>query len=104
MTEMFSKEYKITQDYWRRFHLYLSNPEKFFALQYLVRYHEARKDKILVFSDDIFTLTKYAKLMNKICLHGKTSHDERNRVFDYFQKDDKHNVIFISRVIFKNNH
>jgi len=98
MTDMFLQEYKRQKDYSHRKHLYLANPEKFYAVQYLIRYHEARKDKILVFSDDIFTLTRYAKLLNKICLHGKVSHDERNKVFDYFQKDDKHNVIFISRI------
>ena len=92
------KEYQRQKEYWKKTLLYLANPEKFFVLQYLIRYHEARKDKILVFSDNIFLLTKYAKLLNRLCLHGKISHDERNRVLDFFQKDDKCNCLFISRV------
>jgi len=98
MNELFLKEYKRQTTHWKRTQLYLANPEKFFALQYLIRYHESRKDKILVFSDNIFLLTKYSKLLNKMCIHGKSSNEERIRVLDYFQKDDKYNVLFISKV------
>lgn len=98
MTDIFYREYKKQASHWKKSQLYLANPEKFFALQYLIRYHETRKDKILVFSDNIFILTKYAKLLNKMCIHGKISHDERIKVLDYFQKDDKYNVLFISKI------
>jgi len=32
------------------------NPKKFQACQYLIHYHEARGDKIIVFSDNVFAL------------------------------------------------
>ena len=34
------------------------NPVKFRACEYLVQYHEARGDKVIVFSDDVFALMK----------------------------------------------
>jgi hypothetical protein len=36
--------------------LYVMNPNKFHACQYLIEYHEERGDKIIVFSDDVWAL------------------------------------------------
>lgn len=36
--------------------LYCMNPKKFQACQFLIRYHEDRGDKIIVFSDNVFAL------------------------------------------------
>ena len=36
--------------------LYCMNPRKFQACQFLINYHEARGDKIIVFSDNVFAL------------------------------------------------
>ena len=41
------------------------NPNKFRACQFLVRFHERRNDKIIVFSDNVFALKSYAIKMNK---------------------------------------
>ena len=38
--------------------LYACNPAKFRACEYLMRHHEARGDKVIVFSDNIFALKK----------------------------------------------
>ena len=48
------------------------NPNKFRACQYLINWHEARGDKILVFSDNIVSLEKYAKDLKRPLIHGKT--------------------------------
>ena len=45
--------------------LYVMNPNKFRACQFLVRFHERRNDKIIVFSDNVFALKNYAIKMNK---------------------------------------
>lgn len=36
--------------------LYCMNPNKFQACQFLIKYHEDRGDKIIVFSDNVFAL------------------------------------------------
>ena len=36
--------------------LYAMNPNKFRATQFLVKFHERRNDKIIVFSDNVFAL------------------------------------------------
>ena len=45
--------------------LYVSNPNKFRACQFLIRFHERRNDKIIVFSDNVFALKSYAIKLNK---------------------------------------
>ncbi len=36
--------------------LYCMNPNKFQSCQFLIKYHEDRGDKIIVFSDNVFAL------------------------------------------------
>ena len=36
--------------------LYCMNPKKFQACQFLIKYHEDRGDKIIVFSDNVYAL------------------------------------------------
>lgn len=36
--------------------LYCMNPKKFQACQFLIKYHEERGDKIIVFSDNVYAL------------------------------------------------
>jgi len=45
------------------------NPHKLHALDYLLQTH--RKDKVIVFSDNIFSLWKYAQLFKCLCISGK---------------------------------
>jgi len=53
--------------------LYVMNPSKFRSTQYLIRYHERRGDKTIVFSDNVFALKHYAIKMNKPYIYGPTS-------------------------------
>ena len=73
------------------------NPEKFRSCQYLIRYHEERRDKIIIFSDDIFALKFYADALKKPFIYGHTSHTERAKILDDF-KEDRVNTIFVSKV------
>ena len=50
--------------------LYVMNPNKFRTCQYLIRQHERRGDKVLVFSDNVFALTTYALALNKPYIYG----------------------------------
>jgi len=40
----------------KRMLLYCMNPQKFQACQFLIKFHEERGDKIIVFSDNVFAL------------------------------------------------
>jgi DNA excision repair protein ERCC-3 len=55
MTSEFYAEY-LRQENRKRMLLYCMNPEKFQACQFLIKYHEARGDKIIVFSDNVYAL------------------------------------------------
>jgi len=43
------------------------------------------KDKIIVFSDNIFALREYAVRMRKPMIYGGTSHQERTRILHKFK-------------------
>uniref|UniRef100_A0A915D3Q8 General transcription and DNA repair factor IIH helicase/translocase subunit XPB n=1 Tax=Ditylenchus dipsaci TaxID=166011 RepID=A0A915D3Q8_9BILA len=85
--EFFS--YYLTSNIGRRLLLAVMNPSKFRLCQYLIRYHERRNDKIIVFSDKVFALKEYALLMNKPYLFGETSQNERMKVLNNFQCNPK---------------
>lgn len=55
MPAEFYAEY-LRQENRKRMLLYCMNPQKFQACQYLIKYHEDRGDKIIVFSDNVFSL------------------------------------------------
>jgi DNA excision repair protein ERCC-3 len=55
MTPEFYREY-LREKSRKRMLLYCMNPNKFQATQFLINYHEARGDKIIVFSDNVYTL------------------------------------------------
>lgn len=97
MTEPFCAEY-LKADSRKQPLLYVMNPNKFKACQYLIDWHESRGDKVLVFSDIIFALEKYAKDLKKPFLCGSTSERERLDLLSHFQVDDNFNTLFISKV------
>ena len=55
MTPEFYREYLREQSR-KRMLLYCMNPNKLQACQFLIKYHEDRGDKIIVFSDNVFAL------------------------------------------------
>ena len=55
MTPEFYREYLREQSR-KRMLLYCMNPKKFQACQFLIKYHEDRGDKIIVFSDNVYAL------------------------------------------------
>ncbi|GLB40517.1 putative dna repair helicase rad25 [Lyophyllum shimeji] len=97
MTPEFYREYLREQSR-KRMLLYCMNPNKFQACQFLIKYHEDRGDKIIVFSDNVFALEAYAKRLGKPFIHGGTGQVERMRVLSFFQHDPKVNTIFLSKV------
>ena len=64
--------------------LYVNNPNKIMACHFLVNFHERRGDKVIVFSDNLFALEKYAKLMGKPYIHSKVTNQETLGILHYF--------------------
>uniref|UniRef100_A0A336M8X8 General transcription and DNA repair factor IIH helicase/translocase subunit XPB n=1 Tax=Culicoides sonorensis TaxID=179676 RepID=A0A336M8X8_CULSO len=97
MSPEFYREYLQTRTS-KKMLLYVMNPSKFRATQFLIRYHERRGDKTIVFSDNVFALKHYAIKMNKPYIYGPTSQNERIQILQNFKFNPKVNTIFVSKV------
>ncbi|KAF4520968.1 hypothetical protein B566_EDAN011604 [Ephemera danica] len=97
MTPEFFREYLACRTC-KKLLLYVMNPNKFRLCQFLIRYHERRSDKIIVFSDNVFALKHYAIKMNKPYIYGPTSQNERMQILQNFKYNTKVNTIFVSKV------
>jgi DNA excision repair protein ERCC-3 len=73
-----------------------ANPNKFLALQYLIKRHEARGDQIIVFGDKPFILKEYAKRLKVPVGTGKVGSDERAVILEYFLKKKVKTIILSS--------
>ena len=100
MTEDFYNEYLVTEHENKRHCQVLSdfNPNKFRAMQYLIRVHEERGDKVLIFSNNIPLLKHSAKLLRKPFIYGKTGDQERKYWLHSFNHTQSTNCLFISSV------
>ncbi|KAF7327441.1 putative DNA repair helicase ercc3 [Mycena kentingensis (nom. inval.)] len=97
MTPEFYRQYLRIQNR-KRMLLYCMNPNKFQACQFLIKYHEDRGDKVIVFSDNVYALEAYAKRLGKLYIHGGTGQVERMRILSWFQHSPQVNTIFLSKV------
>lgn len=97
MTAEFYQEY-LRESSRKRMLLYIMNPTKFQACQFLIHYHEKRGDKIIVFSDNVHALQEYALKLGKPFIYGSTPQQERMTILQNFQHNDQVNTIFLSKV------
>ncbi|XP_055966155.1 general transcription and DNA repair factor IIH helicase subunit XPB isoform X1 [Sorex fumeus] len=97
MSPEFYREYVAIKTK-KRILLYTMNPNKFRACQFLIKFHERRNDKIIVFADNVFALQEYAIKLNKPFIYGPTSQGERMLILQNFKHNPKINTIFISKV------
>ncbi|KAJ1332778.1 hypothetical protein BSLG_008407 [Batrachochytrium salamandrivorans] len=97
MTPEFFREF-LREKSRKRQLLYTMNPRKVQACQYLVNFHEAMGDKIIVFSDNVFALKHYASKLHRPFIYGGTSQSERFRVLQQFRFNPALNTIFLSKV------
>lgn len=99
MTKEFFAEYLKKGNSRRRQGLYVMNPNKFRACEFLLRFHEQQRgDKIIVFSDNLFALREYATKLRRPCIYGATSHQERTHILNAFKHNPQVNTIFLSKV------
>ncbi|OVA13975.1 Helicase Ercc3 [Macleaya cordata] len=99
MTKEFFAEYLKKENSKRKQALYVMNPNKFRACEFLIRFHEQQRgDKIIVFADNLFALTEYAMKLRKPMIYGATSHQERTRILYAFKHSPDVNTVFLSKV------
>ncbi|KAH6777555.1 DNA repair helicase XPB1-like protein [Perilla frutescens var. hirtella] len=99
MTKEFFAEYLKKENSKKKQALYVMNPNKFRACEFLIRFHEQQRgDKIIVFADNLFALTEYAMKLRKPMIYGATSHPERTKILDAFKTSRDVNTIFLSKV------
>lgn len=97
MTQEFYQEY-LRSSARKRMLLYIMNPRKFQACQFLIDYHEKRGDKIIVFSDNVYALERYARKLGKAYIFGGTPQAERLRILENFQHNEQVNTVFLSKI------
>ena len=99
LSRPFMEEYlKPDADMRRKQLLYTMCPSKIRCTEYLIKKHEARGDKIIVFSDLVFTLDFYAKKFGRPAIHGATPEHERNTMLGEFKAGDIIQTLFLSKV------
>ncbi|KAJ7521765.1 hypothetical protein O6H91_19G067000 [Diphasiastrum complanatum] len=99
MTKEFFAEYLKKDNSRKRQALYVMNPNKFRACEFLIRFHEQQRgDKIIVFADNLFALREYATKLKKPFIYGPTSHNERTRILYAFKHSPNVNTVFLSKV------
>lgn len=98
MTTEFYQEYLRANSTNKRSLLCTMNPNKFQRCQFLINYHEKRGDKVIVFSDNVYALERYAKKLNKAYIYGGTPQAERMRILDNFRYNEQVNTIFLSKI------
>ncbi|KAH8865158.1 General transcription and DNA repair factor IIH helicase subunit XPB [Schistosoma japonicum] len=97
VTPEFYREY-LNMKSMKKLLLAAMNPNKFRACEYLIRYHERRNDKIIIFSDNVFALKYYATKMGRPFLYGPTGQAERMQILQNFQHNPNVPAIFVSKV------
>lgn len=97
MTKEFYRHY-LESTPGRRKLLYAMNPNKFRMCQYLVKYHEERGDKVIIFADNVFALQMYANRLKRPYIYGPTSQVERMRILQNFQHNPALGTILLSKV------
>lgn len=99
MTPEFYREYlRSSNSVNKKKALAVMNPVKAWAMDFLIRTHEARGDKIIIFSESIFALQLYAKAYGAIVLTGDTPQRERDHFIHAFRSSDDVNKLFLSKV------
>lgn len=56
--------------------MYICNPNKLMACEYLMNYHEKRGDKVIIFSDNRFLIDKLGEHLKRPIIHGEVSIQE----------------------------
>lgn len=98
MVPSFFSSYLNTTCHRKKKLLAIMNPNILHACQYLIHFHEARGDKILVFLDDIKPLVMLSAKFGRDCVRGDTKAAEREKLFESFKMAPGSKTLFLSKV------
>lgn len=84
MTAEFYKEY-LRQSHAKQRKLWVCNPNKLRVCEFLIRFHEARNDKVIVFSDNLFALKEVAFSLKRPFISGEVGMQERMIILGKFK-------------------
>jgi len=98
MTPMFMKEYFSAKNARLKQLMYVMNPAKLRTVEFLVNFHEERGDKIIVFSDLVYSLKLYAEMLKKPLIYGETPERERQAILGTFRASSAVKTICLSKV------
>lgn len=97
MTQKFKSVHSYSEAEKRKL-LFITNPNKVLVVNQLIKKHFAKGHKILVFSDDLFGLAWFSKVLNKEYIDGKTPNDAREHILDAFRKSKGGDFVLLSKV------
>ncbi|OEH79442.1 tfiih basal transcription factor complex helicase xpb [Cyclospora cayetanensis] len=97
MTAEFYREY-LRVPHAKQRKLWVCNPTKLMVCEFLLRFHESRGDKVIVFSDNVFALLHVARALNRPFIYGKVSPPERMAILSKFKNESTFNTLFLSKV------
>jgi len=98
MTPLFMAEY-LQSAKRRRKDLWIMNPSKLAAVEFLVKYWEDEGHKIIVFSDDLRPVVAYSHHMGRPCMTGSDdSHTREELLAKFRDASSKVKTIFMSSV------
>ncbi|KAJ3026305.1 hypothetical protein HK097_006481 [Rhizophlyctis rosea] len=98
MTAEFFREWVREKDSRKKHLLTTLNPTKVRTCAVLVGMHLERGDKVIVFSDNVFSLKLYASTLGCPFIYGGTSQSERMRILQTFRASPGGSCIFLSKV------
>ena len=106
MHPLFYERYLDEKDMIKKKALYVSNANKYLTTLILLEKHKG--DKILIFSDNLFSIKRYDELLNKRnqiynnikfkIIYGATNNKERNAILEDFRRDDGINILLMTKV------
>jgi DNA excision repair protein ERCC-3 len=82
------KEYLIASNACLKQSLYVLNPSKLRATEFLVRFHEEQGDKIIVFLDLVYSFKLYAEMLKRPLIYGETPEQEHRAILGTFRATD----------------
>lgn len=98
MTEVFMREYLREHTSQEAQLLSALNPTKVGCCEYLVRLHEMRGDKIIIFTDYNKTIDVYHRVLRRPFISGATKQGDRLKLLDAFKTGSTLNTLIVSRV------
>jgi DNA excision repair protein ERCC-3 len=103
MSDLFMAAYiRTINDHHRQATLAVMNANKLAACRQIMEKHEADGDKVLIFSDSVYSIEKYAHILKRYMMHGGTPESERSELLRRYRlphgQKDAIQTLIVSKV------